>query len=237
MKAVRSDVWRNCCRVSTARSRSSESGLGDHWRDTAIVVATEFGRTAHINGTEGTDHGTGTIALLAGGAVKGGRVISNWPGLKPADLYQNRDLAPTTDLRAVIKGVLQDHLGIERARAGADGVSGQRSGQADEGAGCVVCCAANVQHRCRPGLVRNCARGPGPITTAVNCFACCRLLRSFPPQASRRTGPGLRRDDIGGHIVILSISAISPQSAPCVASRKWRHSLPELQEAIECISP
>jgi uncharacterized protein (DUF1501 family) len=89
-----------------------ESGLGPRWRDTAVVVATEFGRTARINGTEGTDHGTGTIALLAGGAVKGGRVISDWPGLKPAQLYEGRDLAPTTDLRAVIKGVLHDHLGV-----------------------------------------------------------------------------------------------------------------------------
>jgi uncharacterized protein (DUF1501 family) len=89
-----------------------ESGLGAHWRDTAIVVATEFGRTARINGTEGTDHGTGTIALLAGGAVKGGRVITDWPSLKAASLYQNRDLAATTDLRAVIKGVLTDHLGL-----------------------------------------------------------------------------------------------------------------------------
>src|ERR1700754_319523 len=89
-----------------------ESGLGARWRDTVIVVATEFGRTARINGTEGTDHGTGTIALLAGGAVKGGRVISDWPGLKPASLYEGRDLAPTTDLRAVLKGVLRDHLGL-----------------------------------------------------------------------------------------------------------------------------
>jgi uncharacterized protein (DUF1501 family) len=89
-----------------------ESGLGTRWRDTAVIVATEFGRTARINGTEGTDHGTGTIALLAGGAVKGGRVIADWPSLKAASLYQNRDLAPTTDLRAVIKGVLADHLGL-----------------------------------------------------------------------------------------------------------------------------
>jgi uncharacterized protein (DUF1501 family) len=95
-----------------------ETGLGERWRDTVVVVATEFGRTAHINGTEGTDHGTGTIALLAGGAVKGGRVISDWPGLKPASLYEGRDLAPTTDLRAVIKGVLRDHLGlVERVLA------------------------------------------------------------------------------------------------------------------------
>jgi uncharacterized protein (DUF1501 family) len=89
-----------------------ESGLRDRWRDTAVVVATEFGRTARINGTDGTDHGTGTIALLAGGAVKGGRVISDWPSLKPASLYEGRDLAPTTDLRTVFKGVLHDHLGI-----------------------------------------------------------------------------------------------------------------------------
>jgi len=89
-----------------------ESGLGTRWRDTVVVVATEFGRTARINGTDGTDHGTGTIALVAGGAVKGGRVISDWPSLKPASLYEGRDLAPTTDLRAVFKGLLHDHLGI-----------------------------------------------------------------------------------------------------------------------------
>jgi uncharacterized protein (DUF1501 family) len=89
-----------------------ETGLGERWRDTVVVVATEFGRTARINGTEGTDHGTGTVALLAGGAVKGGRVISDWPALKPASLYEGRDLAPTTDLRAVMKGVLHDHLGV-----------------------------------------------------------------------------------------------------------------------------
>ncbi len=89
-----------------------ETGLGERWRDTIVVVATEFGRTAKINGTDGTDHGTGTVALLAGGAVKGGRVIADWPGLKPAALYEGRDLAPTTDLRAVMKGVLHDHLGV-----------------------------------------------------------------------------------------------------------------------------
>src|SRR5882724_1227927 len=89
-----------------------ETGLGERWRDTVVVVATEFGRTARINGTEGTDHGTGTVALLAGGAVKGGRVISDWPGLRPASLYEGRDLAPTTNLRAVMKGVLHDHLGL-----------------------------------------------------------------------------------------------------------------------------
>jgi uncharacterized protein (DUF1501 family) len=89
-----------------------ESGLGAHWRDTVVIVATEFGRTAKINGTAGTDHGTGTIALLAGGAVNGGRVIADWPGLSAGRLYEARDLAATTDLRAIFKGVLHDHLGI-----------------------------------------------------------------------------------------------------------------------------
>lgn len=89
-----------------------ESGLAARWRDSVVVVATEFGRTARINGTDGTDHGTGTVALLAGGAVKGGRVLADWPGLKLASLYEGRDLKPTTDLRSVIKGVLQDQFGL-----------------------------------------------------------------------------------------------------------------------------
>jgi uncharacterized protein (DUF1501 family) len=87
-----------------------KTNMGSAWRETVVALATEFGRTARINGTEGTDHGTATVALLVGGALKGGRVIADWPGLKPADLYQNRDLRPTTDLRAVLKGVLRDHL-------------------------------------------------------------------------------------------------------------------------------
>ncbi len=87
-----------------------KTNMGPAWQDTVVMLATEFGRTAHINGTDGTDHGTATVALLAGGALKGGRVIADWPGLKPANLYENRDLKPTTDLRAVIKGVLKDHL-------------------------------------------------------------------------------------------------------------------------------
>jgi uncharacterized protein (DUF1501 family) len=87
-----------------------ETNMGPAWRDTVVVLVTEFGRTARINGTEGTDHGTATVALLVGGALKGGRVIADWPGLKSADLYENRDLKPTTDLRAVLKGILKDHL-------------------------------------------------------------------------------------------------------------------------------
>jgi uncharacterized protein (DUF1501 family) len=76
---------------------------------------TEFGRTVRINGTEGTDHGTGTVAFLVGGAVNGGRVIADWPGLKAAQLYQARDLKPTTDLRAVAKGVLSELYGASSA--------------------------------------------------------------------------------------------------------------------------
>jgi len=95
-----------------------ESGMGDAWKETAVAVITEFGRTARINGTEGTDHGTATVALLAGGSIKGGRVIADWPGLNEASLYQARDLKPTTDLRAILKGVLRDHLRVdERALA------------------------------------------------------------------------------------------------------------------------
>jgi uncharacterized protein (DUF1501 family) len=90
------------------------SGLGERWRDTAIVAITEFGRTARINGTVGTDHGTATVALLAGGAVKGNRVIVDWPGLKDANLYQNRDLKPTTDVRSVLMGLLADQFGISK---------------------------------------------------------------------------------------------------------------------------
>ena len=92
-----------------------ETGMGPAWRDTVVAVVTEFGRTARINGSDGTDHGTGTIALLVGGGVKGGRVIADWPGLKDSDLYQKRDLKPTTDLRAVLKGVLRDHLRVPDA--------------------------------------------------------------------------------------------------------------------------
>ena len=97
-----------------------ETNMGPAWRDTAVVVVTEFGRTARINGTEGTDHGTATVALLAGGALKGGRVIADWPGLKPAQLQDGRDLKPTTDLRAVVKGLLNEHLRVdEKALAAA----------------------------------------------------------------------------------------------------------------------
>ena len=77
-----------------------------------VTVITEFGRTARTNGTNGTDHGTATVALLLGGAVNGGRVLADWPGLSEKALFEGRDLAPTRDLRGLVKGVLKDHLGL-----------------------------------------------------------------------------------------------------------------------------
>ena len=91
------------------------TGLGAKWPSTAVVVVTEFGRTVAMNGTGGTDHGTGTAALLLGGAVAGGRVVADWPGLDAGKLYQGRDLRPTADLRSVLKASLVEHLGAEPA--------------------------------------------------------------------------------------------------------------------------
>ncbi len=82
------------------------------WNRTVVVVATEFGREVAINGTLGTDHGTGAVAFVLGGAVKGGRVIADWPGLAKRDRNEGRDLKITTDLRAVLKSVLSDHLQV-----------------------------------------------------------------------------------------------------------------------------
>ena len=90
--------------------RSLKEQLGPVWNDTAVLLATEFGRTAAINGTRGTDHGTAAAAFLVGGAVRGGRVIADWPGLSNRALYQGRDLMPTLDVRSVLKGVLEEHL-------------------------------------------------------------------------------------------------------------------------------
>jgi uncharacterized protein (DUF1501 family) len=89
-----------------------EEVLKPVWNETAVIVVTEFGRTARINGTVGSDHGTGTVAFMLGGAVAGGKVFADWPGLAASQLHEGRDLKPTIDLRVVLKGLLQDHLGI-----------------------------------------------------------------------------------------------------------------------------
>jgi uncharacterized protein (DUF1501 family) len=89
-----------------------EKEMGEAWRETTVAVVTEFGRTARLNGTSGTDHGTGTVAFLIGGALKGGRVIADWPGVAEKDLFEGRDLKATVDLRAALKGLLRDHLRV-----------------------------------------------------------------------------------------------------------------------------
>ena len=91
-----------------------KAGLGPAWDDTAVLLATEFGRTVAENGTRGTDHGTATAAYLLGGAVRGGRVVADWPGLSSRGLYQDRDLRPTLDLRSVMKGLLAEHLQVSQ---------------------------------------------------------------------------------------------------------------------------
>jgi uncharacterized protein (DUF1501 family) len=90
------------------------TGLGPEWSNTVVLVATEFGRTAHINGTKGTDHGTGSTALVLGGGLKSGGIIGDWPTLAPARLFENRDTAPATDMRSLFKGVLAEQLGVDR---------------------------------------------------------------------------------------------------------------------------
>ena len=92
-----------------------KASLGDAWAQSAVLVMTEFGRTARMNGTNGTDHGTGTVAFVAGGRVTGGRVLANWPGLAPDRLLEQRDLQPTTDLRSLAKGLLVQHMGLAPA--------------------------------------------------------------------------------------------------------------------------
>lgn len=91
------------------------TGLGSEWKNTVVLVVTEFGRTARVNGTGGTDHGTASTGLVLGGALKRGGIIGDWPGLADKALFENRDTAPTLDMRGLIKGVLADHMGVDRA--------------------------------------------------------------------------------------------------------------------------
>jgi uncharacterized protein (DUF1501 family) len=95
--------------------RALKESLGPVWRHTAVLLVTEFGRTAAANGSRGTDHGTGTAAFLVGGAVNGGRVVADWPGLAPGKLHEGRDLRATLDLRAVFGSVLRDHLDVSQS--------------------------------------------------------------------------------------------------------------------------
>lgn len=92
-----------------------KESLGPAWDKTAVIVLSEFGRTAAENGSRGTDHGVGGIALLLGGAVAGGRFAGDWPGLSERALYEGRDVQPTTDYRALLKAMLRDRMGLDEA--------------------------------------------------------------------------------------------------------------------------
>ena len=94
------------------------TGLGDTWARTTVLVATEFGRTAAANGTGGTDHGTGAVALLLGGRVQGGRVLADWPGLDTPALLDGRDLRPTLGLDALIARAAAESFGLDPERLG-----------------------------------------------------------------------------------------------------------------------
>lgn len=87
--------------------------MGPVWKNTTVLVATEFGRTAAVNGTGGTDHGTASMSMLIGGAVKGGRILADWPGLGPSALYEDRDLKPTMALDSLIAGAAAEALGLD----------------------------------------------------------------------------------------------------------------------------
>lgn len=89
-----------------------KSGLGPVWNQTAVLIVSEFGRTAAENGNRGTDHGTGGLAMMAGGQIRGGQIIGDWPGLKTSRLYQKRDLNPVNDYESIFKSVLISHLGL-----------------------------------------------------------------------------------------------------------------------------
>lgn len=89
-----------------------KTGLGNTWQDTVVLIVTEFGRTVASNGTRGTDHGTASVAFMLGGNIRGGQILADWPGLDRGNLYENRDLHPTLDMRVLFKSVLRDHMHI-----------------------------------------------------------------------------------------------------------------------------
>jgi uncharacterized protein (DUF1501 family) len=89
--------------------------LGDKMADVVVITMSEFGRTVAENGNRGTDHGHGTAMLVLGGGVRGGRGYGRWPGLAPHQLFENRDLAVTTDFRSLFTEVVTRHLGVTAA--------------------------------------------------------------------------------------------------------------------------
>lgn len=109
-----------------------KTGMGANWGNTLVLVVTEFGRTARFNGTNGSDHGTGSAALLMGGAVKGGRVLADWPGLRDSELHEARDLKATIALESVMAGAVAEHMRLDPSLALAQLFPG-RPGRATEG--------------------------------------------------------------------------------------------------------
>jgi uncharacterized protein (DUF1501 family) len=116
-QALPNGATSNNLRALDAALDALRTGLqaGGLWQRTVVLVATEFGREVAVNGNQGTDHGTGGAAFLLGGAVRGGRVLADWPGLAKRDRHEGRDLRVTTDLRAALRTVLAGHLQLPRA--------------------------------------------------------------------------------------------------------------------------
>ncbi len=169
-KAARRGSWRRVWRISTPGLRTSRKNLGPVWRDTVVMIATEFGRTAAVNGTRGTDHGTAAAAFLVGGAVRGGRVIADWPGLAERALYQGRDLAA--------------HL--EPAR-GAEGRAGRAPGGADARARCVRCSrTAPRRSPCRICCAPEVYCGAGAAGCDSESSCCCGSVFSGGRRRRRR---------------------------------------------------
>ena len=165
-----------------------ETEMRDAWRETVVAVVTEFGRTARINGTDGTDHGTATVALLAGGALKGGRVVADWPGLKPAKLHEGRDLKATTDLRAVLKGLLKDHLRVDGSVLASKVFPDSAGGEADGG---IAAAGVAIAPHWRRGTPLRRSRGRVPQGRTRRCRRC--RFRSRTAGCNRRFPSAWRR--------------------------------------------
>ena len=186
------------CAVSIRRLDTLRTSLGAAWHEDAVLVVTEFGRTVAVNGTGGTDHGTATCAFLTGGAVAGGRVIADWPGLATSALYEGRDLRPTLDLRSVIKGVLASHLGAAESGLEEQVFPGSRAARPLEG--CLgespePSALARAAAAAQPGAASGSGTCAGPrARPAYGCRGRAgRGRRSPSPHDPRRTRCPLRR--------------------------------------------
>lgn len=107
------NIFRKPLKALVAALTTLKSELGpDVWNKTAVLAMTEFGRTVRQNGSKGTDHGTGGLAIIAGGAVRGGQVFGKWPGLREDQLFEGRDLMPTSDVREIAAALLASQFDI-----------------------------------------------------------------------------------------------------------------------------